>query len=379
MTLIQFEGEESINFKKSRDKDRTFNPLPVRIKVLGVGGAGCSIVSRIFSQNWKNISFMVCDSSVKTLASCGGMDRFLLGESVTKGWGTGGDREIAKKIAQEAEKDIRGLLDDVDLLFLVCSLSKGLGAGASPVFLKVAREKGLLTIGFFILPFGFEGKESVINSQEVLNDLWQLVDGAVVISNDTLLHPEKADFDNSSVSLTEVFSRVDEVFGVLLRSIENILYNPGLINIDFADLKSFLTKGRQVMITTAEGKGEESVDEVIEELFYSPFWGEIPFKRAKGVLLTIRSGKDFKLYQLERIILSLREKTGLFIPITFGVYLEKNLSDNITLTLMTSTRRELNLRPEKDQDYSRKDSVSGDYNQQDLDVPTFLRKQFNPT
>ncbi|RLE14272.1 hypothetical protein DRI96_01680, partial [Candidatus Aerophobetes bacterium] len=367
-----------INFKKSRDKDRTFNPLPVRIKVLGVGGAGCSIVSRVFSQNWKNISFMVCDTSVKTLASCEGMDRFLLGESVTKGWGTGGDREIAKKIAQEAEKDIRGLLDDVDLLFLVCSLSKGLGAGASPVFLKVAREKGLLTIGFFILPFNFEGEEKVAEAKDALEKLWQMVDGAVVVSNNVLLNMENSNPEGIStpLSLKEAFMKIDEVFKLLVSSIGNILYTPGIISLDFADIKSFLGRGRQIIIAAGKGSGERRIEEAVEQVFYSPLWGKIPLKKTKGILLIIRGGENFELKQLERIILSLKKQVNPSVPVNFGVYTENNLSDEILLTLMLSSTRNIELEMGEEKSYQQNLKLDI-YDDQDLDVPTFLRKQHN--
>jgi len=368
--LIEFESEQSI---KKKDKGSP-KVSPIKIKALGIGGAGCSIISRVCSQKWSNINFTVCDSSVKTLAECGNIEKILLGESLTRGWGTGGNREVGRRVAEEAENEIRDILKGVDLLFLVCALGKGLGAGASPVVLKIAKEKGLVSIGFFILPFNFEGKASVAASEEALNDLWQLVDGAVVVSNDTLLRIGKTYSDNTSISLKEVFAKIDEILGTLLQSIENILYNPGVIGLDFADLKSFLARGRQIMITTGKGTGERCVEEATEEMLYSPFWGEIPLKKAKGTLLSIWAGEEFKLSQLEKIILSLREKTSPHTPINFGVYLDESLSDKLVLTLLTSNATDSDLRFGKT---SRKKSELGDYNQQDLDIPTFLRKQFN--
>ena len=376
--MIQFEGEPSFdvgikNVKRIEEvKSGDLKSPPLKVKVLGVGGAGCNIISRIFPHSFGNVEFAACDSSIKALSLCEGMKRFLVGESVTRGWGTGGDKEVARRIIQEAESDIKEFLDNTNLLFVVCSLSKGLGAGASPAIFKIAKEKGVLSVGFFVLPFEFEGEECVENSKKVLEELWHLVDGAVIVSNDALLNYSKEE-SGSSFSLDEAFAKIDEILEIFLQSVEVILYRPGLISVDFADLKSFLTKGKQIMITKGRGSGERCVEEAMEEIFYSPFWGEIPFRKVKGILLNIFAGKDFKVNQLKKIILSLREKAGYSIPINFGVYLERESSDDLTLTLISSVAKEPGFKGDKEP--FRKELESGRYDQHDLDVPTFLRKK----
>ena len=371
--MIEFEAGDE--FPKEGKED--FKSLPARIKVVGVGGAGCSIVSRISSQNWHHVNFTVCDSSVKTLARCEHVEKLLLGTSVTRGWGTGGNKELAKRIAEDARDRIKGVLNGTDLFFLICSLGKGLGAGASPVILKVAKEMGIVSVGFFVLPFSFEEGESMAYSEKVLEDLWELVDGAVIVSNNVLLRLEKADAGASFIALNEIFTRVDGVFETLLHSIENMLYSDGVIGLDFADITSFLAKGKQVIITTGEGSGERCVEEAIEGTLYSPIWGEVSLSNAKGILVGVRAGETFRLSQLERIILFLRQRADPLVPITFGVYTEQNLSDKLILTLMTSNTRTLALKHDKQEKAYQQELRLNGYSTKDLDVPTFLRKRDN--
>lgn len=371
--MIQFETTEDASKKAGKSP----KILPANIKVLGVGGAGCNIVSRICSEKWSHINFATCDSSARALSRCGNIEKILLGESLTRGWGTGGDKEIAGRVAQEGEDKIRSVVSGVDLLFVVCGLGKGLGTGASPLVLKVAREKGTLSIGFFVLPFSFEGRERMMNSQQALSSLWQLVDGAVVVSNDILLRMERANSGESSLSLKEVFAKIDGVFGYLLRSVHDILYYPGIIGLDFADIKSFLAKGKKVIISAGEGNGEGCVRDAVEKALYSSVWGRISFEKANSILLIIRAGQRFKLEHLEKIILSLRQRAGSSIPITFGVYTEKDISDELILTVMTSNTEALEQEFEKSGESYQQELELGVYDQKDLDVPTFLRKQHN--
>lgn len=371
--MIQFESGE---LRKKRVKE-AITP-DTKVKVLGVGGAGCSIISRIHSRSWNHISFVAVDSSVRKLESCTGIQKLQLGGSVTRGWGTGGDKELARRIAEEAEDEIRRILTGVDLLFIVCGLGKGLGTGASPVILKVARETGCLSIGFFILPFNFEGQEKVANSKETLEKLWQMVDGAVVISNDVLLSIENSNLDSlpASLSLIEAFKKIDEVFELLLRSVEDILYTPGIISLDFTDIKSFLDRGKQIVIATGRGNGERCVEEAVEQVLYSPLWGEVPLKKTRGILLIIRSGENFKLRQLEKVVVSLKKQINSSVPINFGVYTKEELLDELLLTIMLSNTRSMELEIGEEKLYQ-KDFKLKVYDEQDLDVPTFLRKQHN--
>jgi len=364
--VIQFESG-ALQKKGNRE------PPGPKIRVLGMGGAGCSIISRISSRGWSHVSFVAVDSSIRTLNSCGEAEKLQLGGSTTRGWGTGGDREVARRFAEEAEEAIRSILSGVDLLFLVCGLGGGLGAGASPVVLKIAREMGCLSIGFFILPFYFEGKGKVASAREALVKLWQLIDGGVVISNDVLLRIDKAVSDNSLLSIEEAFTKIDEVFESLLGSIEYILYNPGIISLDFANIKSFLEKRGQIIISMGKGSGENFTQEAVEEVLYSSLWGRVSLKKAKGILLNIRTSKEFRLSHLEKIVLSLEKETNPSTPINFGVYPDDTLSEELLLTLMVSIAEvpELELE-EAGKPYQQELEI---YDEHDLDVPTFLRKQ----
>lgn len=368
--MIQFDSGE----KPFKQQEHELKTLPAKIKVLGIGGAGCSILARVHSENWLNIDFTACDSSIRALSECPNLKTIAIGESLTRGWGTGGDREIAKKAAQEAEDKIKDLLQGVDLLFVVCSLGKGLGAGASPIFFQVAREMGIVSIGFFILPFSFEGNHVLANAQNALAQLWQLVDGAVVVSNDFLPYAEQS--GTQSLPLKEVFSRIDLIFESLLRSVSAILYQPALISLDFADIRSLLMQGKRLIITTGQGSGEEYLQVAVEKLFHSPVWGEISLDKAKGVLLIVKSSEEFKLSELQKIVLSLHERALTSIPVSLAVYAEKDLSNKLAITLLITSEENQSVAVTKKSDGAYQQELGLEvYNQKDLDVPTFLRKK----
>jgi len=372
--LIEFES--TIQEKKQKKQKET-KASSVKIKVIGVGGAGCNILSRIYSPSKysASVNFVGIDSCKRTLESCVGFDKLQLGTSVVRGWGTGEDKEIARRIAEEAEDEIRSILSGTDLLFLVCGLGRGIGTGASPVILKIAREIGILTIGFFILPFYFEGEKRVNSAKEGLQKLEQLTDGQVAISNNVLLRMSRENPNSSSLSVEEAFIKIDELFEMLLCSIEYILYNSGIINLDFADFNSFLSKGNQIIINRGKGRGENYVEEAFDQVLESPFWGRISLNKANGILLSIHAGKEFPLDQLERILVLLQKESNNLTTPSFGIYTDENMSEELILTLMVSTGKEARSEIKEEDKFYQQDLDLRVYNQHDLDVPTFLRRQ----
>ena len=366
--MIQF---ESGNFqKKKKDQIEVSGP---KIRVVGVGGAGCGVISRIHTHAWNNINFVAIDSSSQTLKICGEVEKFQLGTSANRGWGTGGDREMAGRFAEEAEEEIRSLLSGADLLFVVCGLGKGTGSGASPVLLKIAREMGCLSIGFFILPFYFEGKERVLAAKQSLAKLWQLVDGGVIVSNDVLLQLDRENSANPPLSIEEAFTKIDEVFENLLKAVEHILYKRGIIDLDFADFRSFLEKRGRLMVFTGKFQRENFDEESLDDILRSSIWGKVSIQKARNLLLHVSCGVDFGLAHLEQIVLTLEKKFTPSLPLKFGVYPDKSLAGQMVITLLSTVAEIAELEVEDSEKPVQKELES--YDEHDLDVPTFLRKQ----
>lgn len=366
--MIEFESSpQALN--KIADK----LSLP-QIKVMGLGGGGCRIISRLKSIERRYIRFVGLDTSKKELENCEIEEKLLLGDSLTRGWGTGGNSQIGKKSAMEGEGRIRELLRDVDLLFLVCGLGKGMGVGASPVVAQIAKELNCLIIGFFVLPFYFEGKRRTAQAKKTLEKLRELIDGLMVINNDSLL---KLDNSQSPLFFKEGFEKVDEVLEVSLKTMEYLLFTPGLINIDFADVKNVLSKKSEVRITMGKGKGEKAGKEAIKQALFSPLWGKISLRKVSSILLGVRGGKKFSLTQLEKIALAMQENTEDATEVTMGVGIDDELSNEIIVTLIVSgIEMEEKEKIKKEKLYQEKLDL-GVYDENNLDIPTFLRRGNN--
>lgn len=366
--MIEFESSS-----ESLDKITTKPFLP-KIKVIGIGGGGCRVISRLKSIRKGPIRFTAIDTNKKELENCEIEEKLLLENSFTQGWGTGGDSQIGKKAAIEGESKIRELLRGVDLLFLVCGLGKGIGSGASSVVAQIAKELNCLTIGFFILPFYFEGQRRVAQAKKTLEKLEELINSLMIINNDSLL---KLDNSQGPLSVKEGFGKVDELLEISLKAMEYLLFTPGLISIDFADVKNALSKKGEVKITMGKGKGEKAGEEALRQALSSPLWGEISLKKASSVLLGIRGGKKFSLNELERIALTVQEEAEDNTEFSIGMSMDDELSNEVILTLVASgIKIEKKEEVKEEKPYQEKLDL-GTYDEDNLDIPTFLRKGNN--
>ncbi len=364
--MIEFESSPQI-----LDKIATKPFLP-QIKVMGIGGSGCKIISRLKFKKREFIRFVAVDTSRKELENCEIEEKLLLGNSITQGWGTGGDLKIGKKVAMEGEGGIRELLRDVDLLFLVCGLGKGMGAGASSVVARIAKEMNCITVGFFILPFRFEGEKRTNQAKIVLGKLEELVDSLMIVNNDFLLHNSQG-----PLSFQEGFGKIDEILEVSLKAMEYLLFTPGLISIDFADIKNVLSKKGEVKITMGKGKGEKAGEEAIKQALFSPLWGEISLREASSFLVGIRGGGKFSVNQLKKIALAIQEEAKNTTEVSIGVSIDDELSDEVTLILIASGIK-IEQKGEVDEEKLYQEKLDlGTYGEDNLDIPTFLRKGNN--
>jgi cell division protein FtsZ len=342
----------------------------VRIKVLGIGGAGCSILSRLNCRSLPKIEFAVLNTDRDSLERCEVEKKLQLGGSVTRGWGTGGDPEIGRQIALEEKDRVKEILHETDLVFLVSGLGKGTGTGASPIIAQLAKEMGSLTIGFVVLPFHFEGEKRVKVGKRGLQELEKTMDALMVIPNDVLLknaqqHP----------SLNKGFSVIDGILDQVIQALGNLLLHPGLISLDFADIRVLLQNKGQIQIAMGKASGKDAAQEAAKQAISFPLLGKISLKKAKAVLFNIRGGKDLSLSQVEAATLIVMENSSSQAEFFFGASIDETISDEVVVALIAAGGKITE--DHKEPSSSAKQLDLGVYASDELDIPTFLRKRKN--
>ena len=342
----------------------------IRIKVLGIGGAGCSILSRLNRGSLPKIEFVVLNTDRGSLETCGVEKKLQLGGSVTSGWGTGGDPEMGRQIALEEKDRVKEILDQTDLVFLVSGLGKGTGTGASPIIAQLAKEMGSLTIGFVVLPFYFEGEKRVDVGKRGLQELEKTLDALMVIPNDVLLKNAPED-----PSLREGFRKIDGILDQVIQVMGNLLLHPGLISLDFADIRTLLQNKGRIQIAMGKAAGGDAAQEAAKQAVSFPLLDKISLKKAKAILFNIRGGKDLSLSQVEAATLIVKENSSSQAEFIFGASIDEAISDEVVVALIAAGGKitEDHKRPPS----SAKQLDLGIYASDELDIPTFLRKRKN--
>ena len=313
---------------KTKPKKTLFRPRRIKIKVVGIGGGGSSIVSEI-AKNISNASFVVFDSDHRVFKKAGkGVKVVQLGEELTNGLGTGMDVNLGRKIVEKEKEKITKILKDQDLIILVGSLGGGFASGALPLFAEVTKNLKNISLGIFTLPFKFEGEKKLKIAQESLEQIKESLSGQFIVSNEKIF-----EIIDKKTPLKKALSSLNKSLILMLEDLIEVISKPGLINIDFADLKTILSgRGRTIHFGSAVAQGPNRAEEVIKKVFENPLSvGDIG--KCKKILFNIRGGKDLTLKEVEKISMGIcgLNKTA---KIIFGI--SENLKNNnkIKLTLI---------------------------------------------
>jgi len=365
--MIEFDSASSGSSAKSDSQVSS----SIQVKVLGIGGAGCNILSRLNSQVSSKMEFIALNTNKESLRRCKVKKKLQLGDSITKGWGMGGDVGLARQIALEEKDSIKDVLSGADLTLLVSGLGKGTGTGVSPVIAQIAKEMGSLTIGFFILPFSFEGERRMSQAENGLKELGKVVDAVMAVPNDDLLKGADENF-----SLKEGFKKIDKILGEAIEAIDNLLFCPGLIPLDFADIRSFLEREGRLGVSVSKGSGTTAAQDAAKGAL--SFIKEGSLNKVEGVLLHIRGGENLSLLEVENTVSFIRKSISPGAEIIFGASVDQNLSKEIVLSLM-AIGGEIILGPEEKSEgkIEQEEFDLKAYRSDDLDIPTFLRKRKN--
>lgn len=305
-----------------------FEPV-ARLVVIGVGGAGNNAVNRMIDEKINNVEFYVANTDKQALATSKAPNRLVLGESVTKGLGAGGDPSVGKEAAVQSTEEIRKIVKGADMVFIAAGMGKGTGTGAAPVVASIAKEEGALTIGIVTRPFTFEGKQRIANSVEGLSELKDAVDSLIIVSNDKLL------MASGNVPINQAFKDSDGVLAQSVKTVADLILVPALINLDFADVRSTLKGSGIALIGYGEGHGPNKAEDAAESAINSPLL-EASISGARKAICAVTCGNNVTLYEAQECVQRINEQAGGAIDIKFGVSLNSQLDDSLIVSVIAS-------------------------------------------
>ncbi|MCA9993590.1 MAG: cell division protein FtsZ [Ardenticatenaceae bacterium] len=301
-----------------------------RIRVLGVGGGGSNAVNRMIEAGVSGVDFIAINTDSQALLLSNAPVRVHIGEKSTRGLGAGGDPGIGEKAANESIDDLYEVLQGSDMVFVTAGMGGGTGTGAAPLVAKVAREIGSLTIGVVTRPFMFEGSRRSQNAEQGIDKLKEHVDTLIVIPNDRLL-----ELTDKRVSLTESFRMADDVLRQGIQGISELITVPGLINLDFADVRAIMSEGGAALMAVGRGEGEDRARIAAEEAISSRLL-DVTIDGAQGILFNVTGGPNMSLYEVNQAAAIIRETAHPDANLIFGAVIDENMGDEIRITVIAT-------------------------------------------
>ena len=312
------------------------NTMTARIKVIGIGGGGSNAVNTMITASLSGVDFMVANTDAQSLEASEAAVRIQLGGLVTKGLGAGANPEIGRRAALEDQDKIREYLDGSDMIFITAGMGGGTGTGGAPVLARVAREVGALTVGVVTKPFIFEGKKRMRQAEDGIEELKQNVDTLIVIPNQRLLS-----IAAKTTTMLDAFHKADDVLLQAVRGISDLIITPGLINLDFADVRTVMAEMGLALMGAASATGENRAIEAAQKAISSPLLEDISIQGARGVLINITGGPDLCLHEVNEAASMIQEEAHEDANIIFGAVIDENLTDEIRITVIATGFGEL--------------------------------------
>ncbi len=307
-----------------------YNDNFAQIRVVGVGGGGNNAVNRMIETGLKGVDFVSINTDNQALALTLAEKRLQIGEKTTGGLGAGGNPEMGQRSAEESRDAIAEIIEGTDLLFITAGMGGGTGSGAAPIIAKIAQEMGILTIGVVTKPFSFEGRVRMRNAQIACDFLQDNVDALVTIPNDRLLR-----MADKSTSLRDAFKLADDVLLQGVKSISDLISLPGLVSLDFADVKTIMEDAGLAHMGVGRATGENRAEEAAKEAIMSPLL-ETEINGATGVLLNIAAGEDLSLFEVDKAATIAREACDEDANVIFGATIDESLGDEIQITVIAT-------------------------------------------
>ncbi|MCF7905791.1 cell division protein FtsZ [Candidatus Gracilibacteria bacterium] len=358
---------------RSHSQEITPDITPVaNIKVVGVGGGGGNAINRMVSSDFANVDFISVNTDAQALYHSKAENKVHIGRDATRGLGAGADPVTGKVAAEESLDELKSSLKGADMVFITCGLGGGTGSGAAPIVAGVARELGALTVGVVTKPFSFEGQQRMKKADMAYEEMKKNVDTLITIPNDRILS-----IIDRKTPLTDAFSVVDEVLRQGVQGIADLITLHGLINVDFADVRSIMREAGTALMGIGYGAGESRATEAAKAAIESPLLDQ-SINGAKGILFNVTGGDDLSMYEVDEAAKVITEAADPDANIIFGAVINENYTGEIKITVIATGFSEVgNKRPGHASLMRQAFSVGGREKdpEDDLETPAFLRKK----
>ncbi len=359
-----------------------------RIKVVGVGGGGCNAVDRMIDEGLQGVDFVAVNTDAQALLLSKATTRVRVGEKLTRGLGSGGDPEIGRKATEESAEELYSVLKGSDMVFITSGMGGGTGTGGAAIVAQIAKEVGALTIGVVTRPFTFEGSRRIQSAEAGISRLKEQADTLIVIPNDRLLQ-----IVDKRANLQTAFRVADDVLRQGVQGISELITVPGLINLDFADVRTIMSEGGAALMAVGNAKGEDAARIAAEQAISSQLL-DITIDGARGILFNVTGGPELTLFDVNQAAAIIKETAHPDVNLIFGAVIDPSMKDSVRITVIATgferagmPRRVSETPVQEPRDKGEPISVSQPtrpavkefqpraINTEDLDIPTFLRNR----
>lgn len=337
-----------------------------KIKVIGIGGGGGNAVNTMISYNMKGVEFIAANTDAQALKASASPIKIQLGAEVTKGLGAGSDPEIGRSAAMETQDPLKQYLAGSDMVFITAGLGGGTGTGGAPVIAEISKELGVLTVAVVTKPFLFEGKRRNQQAEEGIAELRRIVDTLIVVPNQRLLS-----LGGKNLSLLDAFKRADDILYHAVKGISDLIMVPGLINLDFADVKNIMKGMGMALMGTGIACGDNRAVEAAQKAISSPLLEDNTIQGAHGILLNITGGPDMTLYEINEASSLIQAEAHEEANIIFGTVVDEAMDDEIRITVIATGFEEAGKKKQTMPSIQR----FGGHRRDDLSMPTFIRQE----
>lgn len=337
-----------------------------KIKVIGIGGGGGNAVNTMIAYNLQGVDFIAANTDTQALGASSSPIKIQLGTEVTKGLGAGANPDVGKMAAMETKELLRQHLEGADMVFITAGLGGGTGTGGAPVIAELAKEMGALTVAVVTKPFQFEGKQRNVHAEEGIAELRCTVDTLIVVPNQRLLS-----LGGRNLSLLDAFKKADDILYHAVKGISDLIIVPGLINLDFADVKNIMSRMGMALMGTGTASGENRAVEAAQKAISSPLLEDNTIQGAHGVLLNITGGPDMTLHEINEASSLIQKEAHEDANIIFGTVIDKNMGDEIRITVIATGFEDMAQKRQGIPNITR----MGGYRREDLSMPAYLRNK----
>lgn len=338
-----------------------------KIKVIGIGGAGGNAINTMIASNLRGVDFIAANTDAQALGASTAPIKIQIGAEVTKGLGAGSDPDVGRRSAIETKETLKNTLAGADMVFITAGLGGGTGTGGAPIVAELSKEMQILTVAVVTKPFLFEGKRRITQADEGIAELRKIVDTLIIVPNQRLLS-----LGGKNISLLDAFKKADDILYHAVKGISDLITVPGLINLDFADVKTIMSDMGMALMGTGVSSGDNRAVEAAQRAISSPLLEDNTIQGAHGILLNITGGSDMTLYEINEASSLIQSEAHEDANIIFGTVVDENMGDEIRITVIATG---FEAEKEKSKPVMKNISRIGAHKREDLSMPAYLRQE----